>query len=415
MQRNELVVRFGIQQYLHWTVVGLLIPVIILIFQSRGLNLTEVGIVMAVWIGSTTILEIPVGGLADTIGRKKTYSYSLVLTLLGCLNLLYANSLSSILISAMFLGASRAVYSGTLDAWFYDAFARIPGDNSYHTAMAKVNVFVTVGLATGCLLGGVLPNSMVSSYFESFDVYDISIFVTSVSSITLLFLTRLLLPDEQRRIKESHKNTIIIAVKTSVQALNFSLHHRTLRLVIQATLVFGATMSAVENLWQPYLSELMGMQSKDLALFGIISALYFLMSALSSIVSVPLLKVFGGSHKALMFVTRALAGLSLILLANTNNTMSFALLYLTFFFLLTMGNNSEQVLLNENTPEEMRSTILSISSFAVTGGGVLASLASGFISEYYGISLSWILCGSVLLISSLYFLGCREVIKTESV
>ncbi|MFS1887929.1 MFS transporter [Vibrio lentus] len=125
MQRNELVVRFGIQQYLHWTVVGLLIPVIILIFQSRGLNLTEVGIVMAVWIGSTTILEIPVGGLADTIGRKKTYSYSLVLTLLGCLNLLYANSLSSILISAMFLGASRAVYSGTLDAWFYDAFSRI--------------------------------------------------------------------------------------------------------------------------------------------------------------------------------------------------------------------------------------------------------------------------------------------------
>lgn len=415
MKRNELVVRFGIQQYLHWTVVGLLIPVIILIFQSRGLNLTEVGIVMAVWIGSTTILEIPVGGLADTIGRKKTYSYSLVLTLLGCLNLLYANSLSSILISAMFLGASRAVYSGTLDAWFYDAFARIPGDNSYHTAMAKVNVFVTVGLATGCLLGGVLPNSMVSSYFESFDVYDISIFVTSVSSIILLFLTRLLLPDEQRRIKESHKNTIIIAVKTSVQALNFSLNHWTLRLVIQATLVFGATMSAVENLWQPYLSELMGMQSKDLTLFGIISALYFLMSALSSIVSVPLLKVFVGSHKALMFVTRALAGLSLILLANTSNTMSFALLYLTFFFLLTMGNNSEQVLLNENTPEEMRSTILSISSFAVTGGGVLASLASGVISEYYGISLSWILCGSVLLISSLYFLGCREVIKTESV
>lgn len=415
MQRNELVVRFGIQQYLHWTVVGLLIPVIILIFQSRGLNLTEVGIVMAVWIGSTTILEIPVGGLADTIGRKKTYSYSLVLTLLGCLNLLYANSLSSILISAMFLGASRAVYSGTLDAWFYDAFSRIPGDNSYHTAMAKVNVFVTVGLATGCLLGGVLPNSMMSSYFESFDVYDISIFVTSVSSIILLFLTRLLLPDEQRSIKVHHQNTVTTAVKTSVQALNFSLHHRTLRLVIQATLVFGATMSAVENLWQPYLSELMGMKSKDLTLFGIISALYFLMSALSSIVSVPLLKVFGGSHKALMFVTRALAGLSLILLANTNNTMNFALLYLTFFFLLTMGNNSEQVLLNENTPEEMRSTILSISSFAVTGGGVLASLASGFISEYYGISLSWILCGSVLLISSLYFLGCREVIKTESV
>ncbi|PMN19817.1 MFS transporter [Vibrio splendidus] len=415
MQRKELVVRFGTQQYLHWTVVGLLIPVIILIFQSKGLNLAQVGIVMAVWIGSTTLLERPVGGLADTIGRKKTYSYSLILTLLGCLNLLYANGLFSILISSLLLGASRAVYSGTLDAWFYDAFTDSAGAGSYHTAIAKVNVFVTAGLATGALIGGFLPNSIVSSYFESFDEYDINVFTASVSNIILLLLTWLLLPHEQRIIKERQDNTITTAIETSIQALNFSLHHWTLRLVIQATLIFGATMSAVENLWQPYLSELMGMQSKDLTLFGIISALYFLMSALSSIVSVPLLKVFGGSHKALMFVTRALAGLSLILLANTSNTMSFTLLYLTFFFLLTMGNNSEQVLLNENTPEEIRSTILSISSFAVTGGGVLASLASGFISEYYGISLSWILCGSVLLTSSLYFLGCREVIKTESV
>jgi len=413
MLRNELVVRFGIQQYLHWTVVGLLIPVIILTFQSRGLNLTEVGIVMAVWVGSTATLEIPFGGLADTIGRKKTYSYSLVLTLLGCLNLLYANSLIGILVSAMFLGASRAVYSGTLDAWFYDAFARTAGYNLYHTAIAKINVFVTAGLATGSLVGGLLPSSVVCSYFESFDVYDINIFATGVSSIILLLLTWRLLPNEQRTSSESPKNTVTTALKTSIQALTVSLNQWTLRLLVQATFIFGAVMSAVENFWQPYLSELMGIQPKDLILFGILSALYFLMAALSSIVSVPLLKVFGGSHKALMFVTRALAGLSLILLANTNNTMSFALLYLTFFFLFTMGNNSEQVLLNENTQEEMRSTILSISSFAVTAGGVLASLALGVISEHYGMSISWILCGAVLLASSLYFLSCREAVKTK--
>ena len=78
-----------------------------------------------------------------------------------------------------------------------------------------------------------------------------------------------------------------------------------------------------------------------------------------------------------------------------------------------MGNNSEQVLLNNSTPNEMRSTILSISSFAVTAGGVLASLAFGVISEHYSISTSWILCGAVLLVSSLYFLSCREAVKTK--
>ncbi|MDK9774719.1 MFS transporter [Vibrio sp. B181a] len=413
MKQSELVIRFGIQQGMHWMVVGLLIPVITLIFQSRGLNLAEIGVVMAVWIGSTAILEVPLGGVADTFGRKNTYLFSLALNLLGCLALFYASSLGGILVSAMSLGASRAVYSGSLDAWFYDSFVNSMGEYSYHTAIAKINVLVTAGLATGSLIGGVLPNSIVSSYIETFSVYDINILVASVSSIVLFFLTWVLLP-EQKNIKENTQNTIAIAMQTSITALTVSLNQWTLRLLFQATLVFGAVMSAVENFWQPYLADLIGTAPDDLTLFGIISALYFLMSALSSVLSIPLLKIFFGSHKALIFTTRSLAGFSLLLLANATNTTSFALLYLTFFFLFTMGNNSEQVLLNENTQEEIRSTTLSISSFAVTCGGMLASLTMGVISEYFGISISWILCGSILLISSLYFLVIREVSRAES-
>lgn len=413
MKRRELVIRFGIQQGLHWMVVGLLIPVITLIFQSRGLNLSEIGLVMAVWVGSTAILEIPLGSVADTFGRKNTYLFSLALNLLGCLALFYANSLEEILLSAMFLGASRAVYSGSLDAWFYDSFANAMGDDSYHTAIAKINVLVTAGLATGSLIGGVLPNSIVSSYIETFSVYDINIFVASISCVALFLLTWILLP-EQKGINDNSQNTLAIAMHTSIKALTFSLNQWTLRLVLQATLIFGAVMSAVENFWQPYLADLIGMAPDNLTLFGIISALYFLMSALSSILSIPLLRVFFGSHKALIFTTRSLAAFSLLLLANTTSTTSFAFFYLMFFFLFTMGNNSEQVLLNENSHEEIRSTILSISSFAVTCGGMIASLAMGVISEYFGISFSWILCGSILLTSSLYFLVIREVRQAES-
>ncbi|WP_074213510.1 MFS transporter [Salinivibrio sp. ES.052] len=416
MKRSELVIRFGIQQGLHWMIVGLLIPVITLIFQSRGLNLTEIGFVMAVWIGSTAILEIPLGGVADTFGRKNTYLFSLALNLLGCLALFYASSLGDILVSAIFLGASRAVYSDSLDAWFYDSFVNSMGEYSYHAAIAKINVLVTVGLATGSLIGGVLPNSIVSSYIETFSVYDINIFVASLSSIALFFLTWVLLP-EQKNIKENTQNTqntIAIAMQTSITALTVSLNQWTLRLLLQATFVFGAVMSAVESFWQPYLADLIGAAPDDLTLFGIISALYFLMSALSSVLSIPLLKIFFGSHKALIFTTRSLAGFSLLLLANATNTTSFSSLYLTFFFLFTMGNNSEQVLLNENTQEEIRATTLSISSFAVTCGGMFASLTMGVISEHFGISISWILCGSILLISSLYFLVIREVSRAES-
>ncbi|WP_224055762.1 hypothetical protein [Vibrio penaeicida] len=48
MNKRELTIRFGIQQGLHWLIMGIMIPVITLIFQSRGLNLFDIGLVMAV-------------------------------------------------------------------------------------------------------------------------------------------------------------------------------------------------------------------------------------------------------------------------------------------------------------------------------------------------------------------------------
>ncbi|WP_041394319.1 hypothetical protein [Photobacterium profundum] len=52
---------------------------------------------MAVWVGSTAALEIPLGG-------------------------------------------ARAIYSGTLDAWFYERFHKTEGELTYHQAISKINV-----------------------------------------------------------------------------------------------------------------------------------------------------------------------------------------------------------------------------------------------------------------------------------
>ncbi|WP_245696573.1 MFS transporter [Vibrio xiamenensis] len=408
MDSKELIKRFGIQQGLHWLIVGIMIPVITLIFQSRGLSLRDIGFVMAVWIGSTAVFEIPLGGVADRYGRKNTYLVSLLLNSFACIVLYFAYHLALITLAAVLLGVARAVYSGTLDAWFYDRFQYTQGNGSYHSALAKINVVVTLGLAIGSLIGGWLPDIAKNSPFHLTSIYDLNIVIVCIANIGLIFVTWILVKEKTKQVKASSIDAKINIVKSSLDVLKKSLKHSVLSRLMQATLVFGMVLSSVENYWQPYLANVLQQTSYGVFVFGVISACYFLMSAASSLLSVPLLALFNSSHKSLMFTTRVLAGILCICLAYTTHLWSFTMCYLGFFFFFTLGNNSESVLLHENTAEQIRSTMLSISSVMVTCGGVLASLLFGVLSEDYGISVSWTVAGVLLIISSPVFVFMPE-------
>ncbi len=218
----------------------------------------------------------------------------------------------------------------------------------------------------------------------------------------------MLIDDRRQRRNTQPKQARENAFQLCTQALKVCWKHDVFSRLMQATVVFGMVLSSVENYWQPYLADILRGTSSGVIAFGVISALYFIMSAVSSLVSVPLLRVFSGSHTILMFTTRALAGVCFIFLAYTAHLLSFTLCYLLFFFLLTVGNNSESVLLHENTEEKMRSTMLFISSFMVTCGGVLASLIFSVIAERFGISASWIISGALLVFSSVVFIFVSE-------
>lgn len=408
MDKKKLLRVYAGQQGFHWTIVGIAIPVLVLIFQSRGLNLQEIGYVMAVWVGSTAVLEIPLGGVADKFGRKRVYLLSLVVNVLGCIALYLASDLLLLMASAILLGASRAIYSGTLDAWFYDSFSKAQGQLSYHQAISIINVVVTVGLALGSLIGGWLPNYFgdVSLYLGS--IYDLNIFTIGVANIFLFVVTLFIIHEPKvvhHELSDIHSLGIIAH---SLEVFRESLTHGVLKRLMQTMFVYGLVLSSIENFWQPFLSDIIENTGYGVAVFGVISALYFLMDSLASLLSVPLVRLLGGSHKLLLSITRAMSGLGLIGLAFADSIYSFGLYYLAFFFLFTIGNNSERVLLNDNTQENHRSTMLSVSSFICTSGALIASLLLGYVSEQYGIKVNWIMCGVLLALTSVLFVSIPD-------
>lgn len=72
--RDPLTV-YILNQMVHWFIVGLTLPVMVLYMTDKGLDLFQAGLVMSVYSGTVILLELPTGGLSDSLGRKKVYTF----------------------------------------------------------------------------------------------------------------------------------------------------------------------------------------------------------------------------------------------------------------------------------------------------------------------------------------------------
>ena len=113
--------RYLVVQALRWLPTGLLIPVTTLLMLDRGLSLAEVGTVVATQGLVVLFLELPTGGLADSLGRRPVLIAASGLAVVSTVLLAGAASYPAFLAVWLVQGASRALDSGPLDAWFVDA------------------------------------------------------------------------------------------------------------------------------------------------------------------------------------------------------------------------------------------------------------------------------------------------------
>ena len=158
--KKSLLIIFTINQIIHWFIIGIFIPIMSLFQLQKGLNLLQIGMTCAIWAATIILLELPTGGLADTIGRKKVYLLSMFMNFISVITLLFAFNFWTIGLGIAFLAASRALSSGSLDAWFVDEFNKVGHPDNLQKALAKVNIFVPIALGVSNLLGGIIPSTI---------------------------------------------------------------------------------------------------------------------------------------------------------------------------------------------------------------------------------------------------------------
>lgn len=416
MNKKQLSVLAIINLSFHWFAIGIIIPVMTLYLLEKGLNLIQVGTVFACYGAATVLLELPTGGLADSIGRKKVYILSLLFLIASCLFLIISTGFIFIIISALLQGGARSLSSGTMDAHFIDEFYRIDPEVNLQEEMAKIGIFIPLALGIGSLIGGFLPMSLGVLTEKSFlrSIYASNYIVIALVLIIQILATTVLVKEKKRKDKDSKIiggfKKIPEVIGTSVK---YGLKHPVILLILSGGFAWGFSISGLEQLWQPQVKGLMA-DSTGSWIFGVLTFGYFLAASLGNILVTPICKIFKDNYIFVLFLARLIMGILYFVLALQNEMIFFSVFYMALFMFNGVQGSPESSIFNSEVPSDKRSTLLSFSSLFLQGGGILGSLLMGFLAQTFSIKIAWIVASVVISASALlyllipYYKGKRE-------
>ena len=148
--------RYLVLRATRWLPTGLIIPVFVLVMLDRGLSLGQIGLVVAGQGIAVMALELPTGGLADAIGRRRVLVVASAIELVAGLLFLVADTLPLLLAFWVLEGIYRALESGPLDAWFVDRSQAADPDADLERGLSTAGVVLGLAIAVGAVGSSVL-------------------------------------------------------------------------------------------------------------------------------------------------------------------------------------------------------------------------------------------------------------------
>ena len=403
---RQLFFLYALNQGLHWFSIGLMIPVMILIYLDLGFDIGQIGIAMGIMGATVMVLELPTGGFADALGRKRIYMISCVCNICAWALVLFISTFPQLVIAVVFKGIARALSSGSMDAWFVDEHKKLGGDERLlQRDQARSGAIVTLALGLGTLAGGFLP--------DIFGDLRVDIIALILLFSIQIILTGVLIKEDRANFSSNITDGLRLFPRVISSAVTYGFRQRNIIILLIAAGLFGFALSGMEQLWQPRVREI----SPECGtwIFGLFSAGYFLFCAAGSLLSTAMLGLFRDSYKAVLLVFRLVSAVLYFSLAYVSGLSLFAAVYFIMFLSHGVNDSPGMTFFNRHVPSEHRSSLLSLHSLFFQGFGALGSVVSGQIALHADIPLAWKVGGVTLLLSAFVYPFIREKTVKENV
>ena len=153
-------------------------PVFTLLFLDFGLSLSQFAILNSVWALTIVLFEIPLGGLADTIGRKKIIILSAILLNIELLVWLFApiNGGDTLfiffLVNRILSGLCEAASSGADEALVYDSLEKANLKDDWAETLEKTQRYTSLYFMFVLFVGAMIYDPNVIGKITQFFGYQ---------------------------------------------------------------------------------------------------------------------------------------------------------------------------------------------------------------------------------------------------
>jgi MFS family permease len=389
---------------LRWLPIGLLAPIVVLIPLGRGLSLTEIGFVFALQGLVVLALELPTGGLADSLGRRPVLVIASCVALASLGVFAVADTAALFAVAMILQGVFRALDSGPLEAWFVDATLAAEPDARIERGLAQGSTVLGVTIALGALGSGAL---VALRPVPGVDPLLVPLAVAALLGLANLACIVTLMAEPPRA---RDRRAVVASVRAVPGVIGAGLGLlRTsvvLRALIAVELLWGFSMPAFESLFPVRMAELVGGTSAAAAVMGPVTSGAWLAAAGGAAGVLALSNRIGVARTAGLL--RIVQGLSVVAMGLLTGVAGVVVAYLACYAVHGASNPMHTTLLHRQVDEGHRTTVLSMNSMAGQPAGSLGMIVLAAIADRSSVSTAMLIGGVVCAAAAPLYIPARR-------
>lgn len=383
-----------------------MIPVLVLLLLERGLSLGQLGFAFAAQGLAVLVLELPTGGFADALGRRRVLLLATLFEVAAIAILMASHSVAVLALAFALMGVYRALESGPLDAWYVDTAQGIDPEANIESGLSLGGVVVGVAISVGSL-----ASSLIVA-LEPLPAVDplVTPLIVALALLAVEFVAIFLLMTEpaQRWSVQGVTQAFADTAPIIAGAVRTVRRSTVLGALVTVELLWGFGMVAFETFTPARLAAVMGDADQAATVLGPTSTGAWLAAA-GGAALVPLLTrrwrpAYVGAG------LRVAQGLTVLGIAFAAGPVGLVAAYV-----LTIGINGASDPLHQGMLHRAvvdpgsRATIVSVNSLTAHAGGMVGGIALGVLADATSLTTA-IVSGAVILgaAAPLYLLVARR-------
>jgi MFS family permease len=348
-----------------------------LFLRSRGLNQFEMNSVLATYFIVTFLTDVPTGGFADALGRRRSFMLGCALRVLAFMVYFFSYRYPFFLLGETIDGVGTTFCNGAIDAWGVDALDQAGFAGLKDRLFSRISQLTNLGFMTGAVIGAYVADVNITWPWV---LGAAGYLVSAVVAANLMYEPKL-----------HGKPVAMRAIPAQVaqrvaDGLRHGIASRAVLLLSLANAVFFAAWAPYWLQWPQFFNDSF---HRGMWVVGWVFSLFTIARMLGAEAIMHLYASEAARATRLCWLT-VVVGVMLFIAGAAGHRPIFVLIVLT---MMNVCNGVMQPLtqswFNEQIRAGERATLLSFNSTFATAGGSIGLLVNGMLADARGISTAW--------------------------